>query len=210
MQSHKILYETAPTFAQFKYLLFALKIFSPHQSCTRVVSCVEADSSLAMPFNISDLDEDLYFAVNTAMNVSLFGIIVLPPLVLCLLCIVALYRAENINLKIKVLLINLLLGETVSWFAYTFLYLTFPIKAQLPMEYEAVCSIGISGLILVAVFKFPATALYAMNVLQNEIEMEPVNEIRGGLEIPRGLENHRVLEIRQAFVVPVELPTSTV
>lgn len=116
-----------------------------------------------MAFNISGLDEDLYFTVNTVVNVSLFTFIVLPPLILCLMCIVALLLDQSINLKIKVLLINILMGETVSWFAYLFLYLTFPIKARFPMEYDILCIIGISTLILVAVLKFPATSLYAIN-----------------------------------------------
>lgn len=56
-------------------------------------NCVQEDMAL----NLSGLDPDLDFTVNSSVQVSVFVVTVLPMLILCLLCVVALFLASSIN-----------------------------------------------------------------------------------------------------------------
>ena len=49
-----------------------------------------------MALNLTGIDEDLYFAANTAFNIGLFFIDVLPTFVLCMLCVIALVLTKNL------------------------------------------------------------------------------------------------------------------
>ncbi len=68
-----------------------------------------------MTFNLTGIDEGLYFIVSSVANVALFTIFALTPLLLCLLCALALVFATDINLKIRVLLVNIFAAEICSW-----------------------------------------------------------------------------------------------
>ncbi len=117
-----------------------------------------------MSFNISGLDEDLYFAVNTAVNVAVSFIVVLPPMILCLLCVLALVFATDINLKIRVLLINVFVIEIISWLSYLMRYLLFPVQARILTDNTFLCSIIFSILIISGRQKFFAATFYAVKV----------------------------------------------
>lgn len=115
-----------------------------------------------MAFNLTGIDEDSYFVVSSAVNVSLFSTIILIPLLLCLLCLVALALA-TINLKVKVLLMNIFVVEVCNQLRYTVLYLGFPARIlQLPGDYSCHVFYGLSTAALQQ--KFIATALYAIMV----------------------------------------------
>ena len=116
-----------------------------------------------MAFNLTGIDEDSYFIVSSAVNVSLFFTTILIPLLLCLLCVVALALATAINLKVKVLLMNIFAVEVCSWLRYTVFYLGFPARIlQLPGDYS--CHVFYSLFTTVLQQKFTATAFYAIMV----------------------------------------------
>ena len=116
-----------------------------------------------MAFNITGIDEDEYFVISTVVNVSLFTILVLPPLILCLLCVVALLLATIINGKIILLLVNILAAEICNWISYSVFYLGFPARiADLPGDYS--CQFFTSAFVVVAIQKFTAAAIYAIMV----------------------------------------------
>ncbi len=115
-----------------------------------------------MAFNLTGVDLDLYFDYNLAINISIFSTLVLPPFLLCLLCVVALLFAGAINTKIRVLLINIFAAEICNWLGYTVFYLGFPIRLIYSDDYS--CKFFISSFVVVAVQKFTAGALYAINV----------------------------------------------
>ena len=53
-----------------------------------------------MALNLSEEVLQVYFNANTAVNIALFMVMVLPSLLLCLLCELALLFASEINKKI--------------------------------------------------------------------------------------------------------------
>ena len=67
-----------------------------------------------MVFNLSGVDISKYYDINTAVSISLFLILVLPPLLLCVLCVLALVFAKEINSKIRLLLINIFAVEIMQ------------------------------------------------------------------------------------------------
>ena len=116
-----------------------------------------------MAFNLTGIDEDVYFVVSLVTNVSLFSVFVLPSLTLCLVCVLALILATEINLKIRVLLLNILLAEILNLLDYAIFYLGFPSRiAELAGDYS--CHVFFHFAIVVGIQKFTATAIYAIMV----------------------------------------------
>ncbi len=116
-----------------------------------------------MDFNLTGIDKGAYFIVSSVANIALFGISVLPPLLLCLLCVLALATTSGINLKIKVLLVNIFAAEICNWLGYTVYYLGFPARiVRLPGDYS--CANFISLVSVATVQKYSASTLYAINV----------------------------------------------
>lgn len=58
-------------------------------------------------YNLTGIDLELYFSINTAGYTFLFLLLALPLLVLSVLCLLALFFADDINWKMRVLLINI-------------------------------------------------------------------------------------------------------
>lgn len=81
-----------------------------------------------MAFNLTGVDVKLYYDANVTVNMTLFTFLVLPPLVLCLLCVLALVFATEINVKIRILLINIFAAEICNWLSYAVSYLGWPIR----------------------------------------------------------------------------------
>ena len=75
--------------------------------------------------NFSGVDLKLYFDANTAVIISIFTLLVFPPFLLSLLCVLALVLAKDINTKFRLLLINIFTAETLS-FTFFFVYLGWP------------------------------------------------------------------------------------
>ena len=62
-----------------------------------------------MELNLTGVDLDIYYSINSSIQVGLFFLIVLPVLILILLCVVALLFAKNINWPIRIVLINIII-----------------------------------------------------------------------------------------------------
>ena len=78
---------------------------------------------MAEALNFNGVDLKLFFDANTAATISIFTFLVIPPFLLCLLCVLALVLAKDINAKIRLLLINIFTAETLSGFSFFFMYL---------------------------------------------------------------------------------------
>ena len=115
-----------------------------------------------MAFNLSDTSLQQYFDSNVAINTSLFLFLVLPPLLLCLLCVLALAFAEEINKKIRVLLINIFAAEIGSWLSYSVYYLGWPVR--LVYNDDITCKYFISCFAVAGAQKFTAGGVYAVNI----------------------------------------------
>lgn len=65
-----------------------------------------------MAFNFSDGELKSYLSVNVGVSISLFLFVILPPLIMCIACVVALVTAgEGMSNKIRLLLINIFAAE---------------------------------------------------------------------------------------------------
>ena len=115
-----------------------------------------------MAFNLSGVDADQYFVNTLAANISLFVVLVLPSLLLCILCALALIFSKEINKKIRLLLVNIFAAEICKWMAYTVFYLTWPVR--LLYQDDFTCKLFFSLYAAATVQTFMAGALYAINV----------------------------------------------
>ena len=117
-----------------------------------------------MAYNITSFDEDLFFTVNTAVGTSLFFIIVLTPLVLCVLCVLALIFTRKLNKKLKVLLINIFAAEICTLIRWTLAFLGFPLRFRTLAGVSWICIIDITLSIVGGQQKFTSSALYAVMI----------------------------------------------
>ena len=83
-----------------------------------------------MAVNFSGIDEDLYFSLNTTAGMGLLFIVILPALILCVLCVLALFFAKGINWVTKILLINIIASEISVWIGSSALFIGFPVRAR--------------------------------------------------------------------------------
>ena len=117
-----------------------------------------------MAFNLTGIDVDLYFAVNTSVSILLFGLVVLPTLILCMLCVLALFLAKDLVWQMKAPLINIFAAEVCNWLALSLIFVGFPVRESLGLEADPACFVAISLAIVTAVQKMTATTLYAIMV----------------------------------------------
>ena len=115
-----------------------------------------------MALNLSGVDQELFYDANTAASVSIFTVLVLPPFLLCILCVLALVIATKINGKIRFLLIEVFSTEIFGWFAYFVLYLGWP--ARFTSNNDITCKLSISLFVALDLFKFINTSIYAIHV----------------------------------------------
>ena len=115
-----------------------------------------------MALNLSNADLKLYFDANTAANISIFTFLVLPPFLLCLLCVLALALAKDINLKIRLFLINIFTAETLIWFSSFAMYLGWPARF-IDGEFIS-CKLFYSLYNITTLLKLASTSLYAVGV----------------------------------------------
>ena len=115
-----------------------------------------------MSFNLSDADLKLFFDANTAAIISMFTFLVLPPFLLCLLCVLALVFAKEMNLKIRVLLINIFTAETLSWLSFFPMYLGWP--ARFIDGGVISCKLFVSLYVISGLLKFASTSIFAVSV----------------------------------------------
>ena len=91
-----------------------------------------------MSLNISN--PELFYAVNTALNLTLFAIFPLPTFVLCVLCIVALLFAKEVNLKMRTLLVHILSPEAIVSFSYIFNYIGYASRVYGSVDDDTSCA----------------------------------------------------------------------
>lgn len=114
--------------------------------------------------NLSNLDSGVFIAANSAANIFLFVIFVLPALILCVFCVVSLFLAYSINWPLRIALINIFAGEICYWFSVTVQYLGFPARALSLTGADFSCRIVLSLFLLSASQRYIAIALYAIMV----------------------------------------------
>ena len=85
-----------------------------------------------MAFNLTGVNVDLYFAVNAGIHAAIFAFTALPALILCLLCVIALFFADEVIWPMRVLIINIFIAENVYWVAQLALY---SIKVYIFIQY---------------------------------------------------------------------------
>ena len=115
-------------------------------------------------YNLTGIDLDAYFAVNTTANVLLFLTIVLPAFVLCLFSVVALWFTPEIKCKIKFLIINLFASEISNWLMYSIIFLGFPSRYRNQIIDDISCKMFSNLLIIAGPTKILSTALYSVVV----------------------------------------------
>ena len=72
---------------------------------------------------------ELFFAANTAVNLSLFSVFTLPTIVFGTLCEIGLLLTKKINWKLKVILVNVIAVDIVYSVGQILWYLGYPLRA---------------------------------------------------------------------------------
>ena len=119
-----------------------------------------------MAINFTEVNEELFFIISTVINISIFVVFALPALIMCLLCVVALFIADrSINWPMRVTIINLFAAEVCTWLSLTLLLLGFPARERLRVNSNiSSCNFVISLFIFTAMQRYSATTLYAIMV----------------------------------------------
>jgi hypothetical protein len=114
-------------------------------------------------YNLTSSDLDVYFAANTAGQAFIFLVAVLPALILNPLCAIALLLAEDVNWKMRVLIINIFATEICNSFGYVLILLGFSLRLS-EIDDNSSCKLSLSLLIMAFAAKFLANAVYAVMV----------------------------------------------
>lgn len=118
-----------------------------------------------MAFNLTGIDPALYFSVSTAVNVGLFSFIAVPALILCVLCVLALFLAKDIIWHMRVLLINIFAADICVWIGISVLFLGLPVRVSNPnYDGDFSCNVFMSCAIISTIQKFSSITLYAIMV----------------------------------------------
>ena len=125
---------------------------------------ISVENTVAMAVNLTGVDLNLYFSINTAANLGLFFTVVLPTLILCVFLVAAFILAKEIRLEMCVMIINVLAAEIAYWVGFSVMFAGFPSRARVPGNGDYTCSAVISAFIVGSITKFTSIALYAVNV----------------------------------------------
>lgn len=117
-----------------------------------------------MAFNLTGENEGLYLGINSAINAAIFSFTILPTLILCILCVMAMFFAKEVNWPMRVLIINILAAEVVYWVAAAFLILRFIPRAFIEDVDDTSCRISVGLAVTSTSLKFSAIMLYAIKV----------------------------------------------
>ena len=115
-----------------------------------------------MAINITGFDVDLFFAINTAANVSIFAVFTLPSIVFGLLCIAGLISTKKIDWKLKVIVANVIAIDIVYSMGHILLYLGYPLRAYGGDDNGYSCEIAVSFLLGTGVSKPASFVLYTV------------------------------------------------
>lgn len=116
-----------------------------------------------MSSNFTDEFERVYTVATTGVTVIVSTLLVLPSLILCLVCVLALIFTTITSAKIRILLMNMFAAEICHWFAYIVFYFGFSARLSnlMPGETSYSCQFFYSALSVSRVQKFTAGAVYA-------------------------------------------------
>ena len=112
-----------------------------------------------MVLNITGVDNQLYYDTIIALNVCFFIFLSLLPLLLCALVLLAL---ETINIKIRVLLINVIAVEILGWLCYALVYLGWIVR--LNYNETTSCKLFFIAYNMVNLLKSSSGTLYTINI----------------------------------------------
>ena len=115
-----------------------------------------------MVLNITGVDNQLYYDVNVALNVCFFIFLSLLPFLLCVLVILALVLAKTINIKIRVLLVNVFAVEILNWICYAIFYLGWIVRLNY-IETTS-CKIFYTTYFMVSLLKWTSGTLYTIYI----------------------------------------------
>ena len=108
-----------------------------------------------MAFNLTGVDPEMFFAINTAVHVSIFSLLTVPTIILCVLCVVALLLTKEIHWKIRMVLINVLAAELVYTLGATAMYLGYPLRVYSADESGITCTLSAVTLSLLSLILLP-------------------------------------------------------
>ena len=97
-----------------------------------------------MSFNVTGLNIELFYAGNSAAHLTFSLAIILPSFILCGLCVVALLLAKDIDQKMKLILINMLIPEIFGYFAGFTVDFGYPLRAFHVSKSDISCSFAFS------------------------------------------------------------------
>jgi hypothetical protein len=115
-----------------------------------------------LTYNLTNFNEGLFYTFNTTAGIVDFFTIILPTLILCLLCVMALLSTDEIKEKIKVLIINLFISEAINWILYCDIFLGFASRYR--DQSDVSCRMAASLFLVAGPTKIAGTALYSVMV----------------------------------------------
>ena len=98
-----------------------------------------------------------------SVNIPLFFVLVIPFLLLSLLCAVALIFSEEINKKIRLLLLDVFIVDVINWLSHSVCYPGLPIAYLLQTE-DALCKFCVISVLVAVVKRFIANTGYSLIV----------------------------------------------
>ena len=81
--------------------------------------------------NLTGMDLDLSFSLN---NIGLFFMVVLPTFIVCVLCVVALLQAKEMNLATRILLLSTLAANITLKIVLAVVFIGVPVPASNPSD----------------------------------------------------------------------------
>ena len=113
-----------------------------------------------MDLNITGVDNQLYYDVNIALNACFLIFLSLLPLLLYVLVVVALILAKTINIKIRVILVNVFVVEILGRISYAIFSLGWIIRLN-SSEFVS-CKISYTTYFMVSLLKWTSGTIYTI------------------------------------------------
>lgn len=117
-----------------------------------------------MAFNITGFDPEVFYTINSTLQVVLFVVFHVPAIILNVLCIGALLLIKTVNWHIRATLTNILAAEIVTSISVSFFNIGYPIRVSIGNEFDYSCIIGLGLVVLGFLSNTTAVALYAITV----------------------------------------------
>ena len=115
-----------------------------------------------MSVNVSGLNSTVFYGVNSALHLLYFVALPLPTIVLCAVGVVALLLAKDIEWKMRVALINVLIPDAISSLAGFFVNIGYPVRVF--SSWDASCFAALSSYIVGVAGNFIFTPFFSVVV----------------------------------------------